>query len=137
VTWTYNPESLGTDLAKVRNLIGDTNTNDKLLTDEEIAVYQALETNLFSVAALCCDAIIAKLARDIDRSNLGMSAQRSQKIQHYQDMRDRYLAKAASGAGGVFFGGADVSENAKIDSDPDATKPEFELGQFDNKEGLS
>lgn len=98
MTWTYSSTSISTDLAKVRLLVGDTNTNDQLLTDEEVAYFQTLDTDLRLVAARCCDAIVAKLSRNIDRSNLGMSATRSQSIQHYMDLADR-LRKEARSAG--------------------------------------
>lgn len=98
MTWTYSSTSIGTDLAKIRLTLGDTNSNDPLLTDEEIAYYQTLDTDLRLVAARCCDAIVGKLARNIDRSNLGMSAQRSQVVQHYLDLADRLRKEARNSA---------------------------------------
>lgn len=131
MTWTYSPTSLGTDLAKVRLYIGDTNTNDQLLSDEEIAVFTTLETSLFMAAARCCDAIIAKLARDIDRSNIGMSASRSQKVQHYKDLRDKLEEWSKSGGGGMFVGGVSADANETLDTDADNIKPQFTVGKFD------
>ena len=132
MTWTYNPASVSTALAKVRLYIGDTNTNDQLLSDEEVAAIQGTETNLFYVAARCCDAVIAKLARDVDRSNLGMSATRSTKIQNYEALRDSLYKQAAAGNAGMFVGGVSESANETLDADADNIKPLFKLGQFNN-----
>ena len=120
MTWTYSSTSLSTDLAKVRLKIGDTNTNNQLLSDEEIQVSldEYSDTKLASIG--CIRAILAKLARDIDRSNLGMSAQRSQQIQHYKDL----LAELSSESGlyaEPFFGGGSLDEKDSLESDSDYT----------------
>lgn len=131
MTWTYDSTDISTDLAKVRLLIGDTNTNEQLLADEEINFYIGRKADVTLSAADCCDAIVAKLSRDTDRNNLGMGAQRSQKIQHYQDLADRYRNEGRMEAG-AFAGGTSKSDEDSWEADTDTKQPRFQQDGFDN-----
>ncbi len=129
MTWTFNATSITTDLAKVRSRCGDVNTNDQLLTDEQINAILSDNPDLDEAAAISCEEIIAKLARDVDRSNLGMSASRSQKIQHFTDVADRLRGRAVAK---VSFGGASDSDKDTIESDADFPLPLIRRTQNDN-----
>ena len=50
MTWTYDATSIGTDLAKVRLLIGDTETTDQQMTDEEINFFIDNEQTIYKAA---------------------------------------------------------------------------------------
>jgi hypothetical protein len=132
MTWTYDSTDLSTDLAKVRLHVGDTNTNDQLLTDEEINYALSLETAILLASARCCDFIVSKLARDIDRSNIGMNAQRSQKIQHYMDLAVRLrqeYSTSSDGLGEVFVGGVSDANNQTLADDSDYRQAVFQRDQ--------
>lgn len=134
MTWTYS-NALTTTKDKVRFRVGDTNIDKPLLDDEEIASMLSLfgdDVRLATVA--CIKAIIAKLARDYDRSNLGMSAQRSQQIQHYRDLLTEYQGTGIDSAAGVaemFVGGLSKATEDSFDDDPDAKTTEFRRGMDD------
>lgn len=130
MTFTYDSTDISTDLAQVRLRIGDTNSADPLLTDEEITAYLTLDSDIVGAAILCVKAIIAKLARDVDRGNLGMSATRSQKVQHYKDLLIE-LRKGDAHFCQVFAGGLSVSGKESNESDTDYIPPRFKLGMFD------
>lgn len=135
MSWTYDSRNIADNTAKLRLLVGDTNTNDQLLTDSEVTYILTLETNLRLASARACDIIIAKLARDIDRNNIGMSATRSQKVQHYRDMAKDMRAEARlerDDLAEVFLGGVSKSVKTTLESDSDFIQPAFRRGAFDN-----
>ena len=132
MTWTYLPTDISTDLAKTRLLIGDTNTDDQLLTDEEINFHLSQHGSLYLAAADCCDSIVGRLARDIDRSNLGMSAQRSQKVQHYRDLAASLRARGKRSSSIVPTLPATESDKANYASDTTLSQPRFTRDMFSN-----
>lgn len=87
MTFTYSTANLTTPLAQVRLRIGDTDSNLQLLQDEEINVALATHANaVLPTAIACVRLILARIARDVDTSHAGVSAQRDQKTQHYRDL---------------------------------------------------
>ncbi len=118
MTFTYSSSSISTDLAKVRLTIGDTDRDQALLSDEEINYYLARKASVTLAAIDCVKAILAKLARDVDRNNLGMSATRSQKTQHYRDLLKDLQAESMT-VGEVFVGGVSEAERESIEEDED------------------
>lgn len=131
MTWTYSATDISTDLAKIRLLVGDTDADDPLLTDEEIDFYLDETANIYLAAANAIDhGILPKLARDIDRNGTGYSATRSQKFQHYKDLSDKLRAKALTNSEPAFEEpNLSYAENAE--SDTDFVAPSFKIGQFD------
>ena len=96
MTFTYSIASLSTPLAQVRLRIGDTDSNVPLLEDEEINVALGTHANAVLPAAIACvRLILARLARDVDTSHAGVSAQRDQKTQHYRDILQMLLDESA------------------------------------------
>ena len=130
MTWTYSGDP-DTDIKQVRLLIGDTNSQAQLVTDKELTFIFDLTSDIFLAAADACDVIIAKLARDVDRNDIGMSATRSQQIQHYSDLRDSLRKRADSNAEN-YAGAQSVSEKESDTQDVNLPQPSFRRGQFDN-----
>lgn len=131
MTWTYDSTDLSTDLAKVRLDIGDTNTYDQGLTDEEINRY----LNVYDLAGAtlrAAQALYAKWVRDVDRSNLGMSASRSQKLQHLRDLID-YLKARVGRRASPFVGGVSASSKESLEDDTDLVDSRTKRGQFDKE----
>ena len=106
MTWTYDPTNLGTTTAAerldaVRFLVGDTNTVDQQVQDEEIAF--ALDqngNNIYATAAWVAKGIAAKFARLVDVELDGqLSESYSQLQKHYGDLASEldYQSKSVSG----------------------------------------
>jgi len=129
MTWSYsgNPD---TDIKQVRLLIGDTNSQDQLLTDPEIEFIFGLTADIFLAAADACDVIIGKLARDVDRNDIGMSATRSQQIQHYTDLRDSLRRRADTNAEN-YVGAQSVDEKESDRENVNLPQPAIRRGIFD------
>ena len=62
MSWSYDSSALGTHLNWVRLMVGDTDTNVQLISDEEITGALALEPRREQAAALVADAIGATFA---------------------------------------------------------------------------
>ncbi len=119
MTWTYDADNFtGTNLELVRLELGDTNTKDQLLTDEIINVRLGQYSNdITNTVFKCIQDILSKIARDYDRSNVGMSATRSQQTQHYRDMLKEKLAERNQLAEGALMGVSRDEENTLAQDD--------------------
>jgi len=139
MTWTYTGTP-GQDSAAERRdaarlLVGDTNTNDQQVSDEEIAFYLSeASNNTYRAAAIAAQGLAAKYARSVDTAFEGVRSSYSQRATHYKQMALQLEAKAVS-AGGLGMpsaGGISISEIERVDNDTDRVKPVFKQGQFSN-----
>jgi hypothetical protein len=134
MTWSYDATST-TALNKVRRRIGDTNTNDQLLANEEIEDFLSEYSNdLYATAGASCEAICAKLARESSHSTNGMSNSRDQKFDHYERLAERMWGKARLTATG-FAGGVSEAEEDSFDDDTDLKPYSFRIAQDDKAPG--
>jgi hypothetical protein len=135
VTFTYDDTaSVWTDLTRIRRRIGDTDSDDALLTDEEINDQLSLTDEFNRAAAECVRAILGKMARDVDRTGTGYSATRSQKFQHYKDLLKDLDAEANLQASVELTGGT-KSGIEEYESDSDFVQFPFKKGLHDNEAG--
>jgi hypothetical protein len=119
VTFTFDATDLSTALSQVRTTIHDTDSANPLLTDEQINWRLGqVSQDVRSASIRCVRDIMAALTRNIDRSNVGMSATRSQKFQQYKDLLAE-LKEEAAGLGEVFIGGTSDDEADTLNSDSD------------------
>lgn len=101
MTWTYVPDfSLAKD--RVRLLIGDTDSSDPLISDEEISVHTTgvlAPANDYLAAAAVCDAIAGKFSRRADMSTGASSVSLSQQVTQYErkarELRRRSATRTA------------------------------------------
>lgn len=140
MTWTYIPDySLQRD--RVRDLIGDTDSGDQLLTDEQIGKYttggQLAQGNDYLAAAACAGDIATKFARRVSMSAGGTSVQLNQQAEAYRAMVKDLRAKALrlGGAAG-YAGGISISDKSVQQDDTDAVIPAFtrQMGDTWNRE---
>lgn len=131
MTFTYDAGgSFATTLSKIRLEIGDTNSSDPFLTDEEIAYVTGAETDFWSQCAKCCDLIAAKLARDVNH-RWGSSYEASSKIsENYSDMARKFARRAS--ASYPWSKSISASEKTSNEEDTDVVEPLFKRGLHDN-----
>lgn len=129
MTFSYST-SLTTNKDKVRFRIGDTDSNRPLLSDEEISAVLASKPAVLPSAFECVEAILAKIARDVDRNAAGISSSRSQSFNHYLELRSK-LAREMTTESEMFVGGLSKAAKQSFESDSDFVKPSFGIGQFD------
>lgn len=144
MSWSYSATDLNTTTASgrlnsVRLLIGDTDTTDQLVQNEEInfGLSQAND-NIYYAAAWVCRAIAAKFSRLVDTTLDGaLSAKYSSKAKQYQQLASQVEAQGKKTSGkalGVFAGGISNSDMSVANQDSDRVIPAFAINQFDNVE---
>lgn len=133
LTWTYSGDPAANDRDAVRWLSGDTDTADRLVTDEEIAFALAEHPTQALAAAVVCEAIAAKFAREADRRVGDVSLSASQKAKAYRERAEELRANATILAV-PSFGGLTISGKEALDEDTDAVQPSFRIGKDDHPE---
>jgi len=131
MTWTYGNDPANSTRDELRLLVGDTDTSDQLLTDEEVAYYLAGNgDDALAAAPAACEGIAAHYSRQTDTVNQGLSVNASKRAAAYltlaNDLRDR-----ASALGEVFCGGLTISGKDLLADDSDAIQPAFSVGMDD------
>ena len=63
MSWSYDPAAIEKGLNFVRLMVGDTDTSDQQMSDEEINAILAIEADKWRAAAVVADSISAKYAR--------------------------------------------------------------------------
>ena len=144
MSWSYDPNTLNTTtsagrLNTVRLLVGDTDTTDQLVQNEEITfALSQTGDNVYYGAVWICRAIAAKFSRLVTTTLDGaLSANYSDKAKQYNQLAVQIEAQGKKTSGkalGVFAGGISVTEMNVANSDPDRVKPAFSITQFDNPE---
>lgn len=107
MSWTYDVTQLSTSqLMQVRFEIGDTDSTDPLMQDEEITYAIGAETSTASAAAKCCEGIARKFARLADTTLGPSKVAASQRFEHYQtlakQLRKDSTAMNAPTGGGIY-----------------------------------
>jgi hypothetical protein len=138
VTWTYSDPSAN-DRDKVRFKLGDTDTSDELISDEEIAYLLTLGT-VQQAAAHGAEAIAARFARKADKTIGDLALKLSQKAEAYWKL----AAALWEDAGGKlpslelvpYAGGISVSDKEAVEEDSDRVEPAFrrDVGFFDTED---
>lgn len=140
MTWNYkNPEA--NDKDKVRFLIGDTDSTDPLVSDEEILHCITKQTRLELAAAMTLRALAAKFSRMVDKSMGGISARMGQIAKAFSDRANeldpgRLTANINVGILPV-FGGVTIAEKMNENADYGATQPAFKKGMNDDPRGMN
>jgi len=135
MAWTYGADPANSDRDAVRLTIGDTDTNDQQLQDSEVNYFLSLfgdtgSGRVIPASIRCCEALVAKYARQTDTTNQGLSVAASKRHDHYlslaQTLRDQETTVAD-----VFLGGETFSEAETLDDNSDLIPPSFRIGLDD------
>lgn len=138
MAWTYD-STLSTDRDKIRVLIGDYDSNDPMLSDEEIAFMQAENGDIYSTAAACIDIAIAALARKPESKSVGpLSLSYAGRIRNLEAARTR-IKKMKDDRAGVpipYAGGISRDDKIAVEQAGDRTN-DFAIGQMDAPGGMN
>lgn len=133
MTWSYSGDPGSSNLDHVRFLLGDTNSSDPQLSNEEINFLLSENSdNVYAAATMGARALVSKFSRMVDKEIGDLKYKYSDLVKHYISLIDQWKRKAALSnititAGGVFksTGEADRSNSAIL-------QPDFVSDQFDN-----
>lgn len=127
MTWSYSGNPSASSKDAVRYMIGDTNTNNQLLSDEEIA-YELTRSNVYGAAALACNAIVAKLSRLVDTYlDRDIRANMSQAVRNYQTLAKNLEFKARLAVAAPYCGGIGVADKETKELDESMVPPSFKV----------
>lgn len=132
-TWSFNPTDLATnEKDAIRLEIGDTDSTNWLLADEEITYAISQERNFWAAAARCAEMAGRSLLRKAD-PKLGRSMQviYSKAAQQYFDMAKGLRAKAM-GSVAPYVGGMTITDKETIANDPTLVAPMFTKTMMEN-----
>lgn len=132
MTWTYvDPNN--SDRDKVRFLIGDTDTTDQLLSDEEISwLLTAAGNNVYQAAHDGCYALGSKFARLATSKSVGdMSLSYSDRSRAFMDQAERLLELSARREPPTPWIKPDALKRASDKTIPPDNGTEFWTGQQD------
>jgi len=129
MSWSYsgNPSTSAND--EVRFLVGDTDTTDQLLQDEEIAwlITNCGTTRFAAVEA--ANGIAAKYSRMADKAVGDLRLSASQKSKQYFDLAKRLRRRAMVGSVTPYAGGITESDKNINRDNPDTVVPFFNREQ--------
>jgi hypothetical protein len=129
VTWTYTSDFTASR-DKVRFLVQDTDTNDQLVSDEEIAFALAQNSNIYRAAAIVARSIGLKLSRELTLNPApgGVSLDSQAQAEKYLALAEELADQAtAQGAASIFVGGISIADKTTREEDTDRPVPSFTL----------
>ena len=141
MAWTYSGDPSSSARDAIRFLVGDTDTNDQLVTNEEIAWVNnqvsgsdTATTDLYSAAYRTMITIASKFSRLADQTVGDLKVSLSQKADNARTQADELKALAArEGMVPVpYAGGISVSDKQVDRANSDRVDPFFTSGQFAN-----
>lgn len=132
--WSYDSPT-ASDKDAVRFLVGDTERDDPLVSDEEIEfTLEEFPGSVYTAAAEVAESIAAKFSREVSHSGDGLSYQAEQLQQNYAALAERLRAKAKrhrrSGMG-PYVGGISRRERELADTDLDKVPSSFRSEMHD------
>jgi len=135
MTWTYTSPLSG-DRDRVRTYIGDTDTNDQLLSDEQIIYALDEEATVRAASALAAEWIAALFSRKADKSVGDLSISYSQRAAQYMALAARLRGRSARVVL-PYFGGISKTTKDTREDDTDRVEPAFTVDMLDNPTATS
>lgn len=131
MTWDYSGNPADSDKDKVRFLVGDTDTNDRLVEDEEINWALSEYPSVYVAAAEICEAIAAKFARKVDQSVGDLRISFSKQSDQYSKKAAQLRRKSSILNVKPYAGGISVSDKETVRENSDRVDPSFTRGMDD------
>jgi len=131
MSFSYDLTDLSTEHNRLRLEIGDTNSDDYFLDDEEIGIIQEEKTSFYRRAAACCELICAKIARNV-KTKIGHFSEDSNEIYvRYKDLATKFQAHASVDY--PWSSSITLSEKEGYENDTSLVQPKMKKGIHDNK----
>jgi len=140
MSWSYDATALGTSTAaerlnSVRYLVGDTDTSDQQVQDEEVTfALSQVGDNIFYAASFVADNLSAKYSRLVDTKLDGaLSSKYSDLTKNYRLLASQLRQQGqrySGGALGISFGGITVSGINTNRANTDRVQPSFRRDRF-------
>ena len=130
MTWSYTDPSASAKDA-VRFAVGDTDTSDQQLSDEEIASLLVTYPSPLTAAINACARLSAKYARQVTKTVGRLSIAASDRAKAYRELAADLKEQRRANGLTMFAGGRTIAGNQEFNQDTGATQPSFAIGQDD------
>lgn len=137
MSFTYSGDPTTTQKDEVRFLLGDTDVNSQLISDEEINYLLLKYNSPLSAAINGSRALAAKFARFADETTGDISVKNSQISKRYAELADTLKSQLSETGIQVFAGGISQGRIESNRKDDDRTKEKFAIGMDDNERRYS
>jgi len=146
MAWSYDAMNLGTStlaerINSVRLLVGDTDTNDQQVQNEEVTfALNQTSDNVYYAAAWCARSIAAQYSRRVTQNLSGaLSADYSDLQDHYTSLAEtlEHQGKKTGAVLGVKAGGISIATVDNVRQDTDRVPPSFRRDRFKNPPSYS
>lgn len=136
MTWTYTASSLTAGSKDhVRKLVGDTDSAQPLISDEEITFNLTQFSNVYRAAAQTAEDIAATFASKCDTTNTGdLSVKASQRYAQYSKLAQTLRNRASRGVSTMKVYGAYKANVDTLDEDTSLVEPRFRVGMHNLNE---
>jgi hypothetical protein len=130
----YSGDPSDSLIDEVRFRIGDTDTDEEFLTDDEIAYLLGQESDNVSRAAVRgCKRIAAELSRQVNYRMHGVSVDAKDLAKQFRDLATELETEAALlSVAEPFAGGISVADKQAREADSDRSTPSFKRGLHDH-----
>ncbi len=132
MTWTYSGDPASSVRDAVRFIVGDTDTTDQLISNEEIDYLITKNGTVTRSASESARAISAKFARLMSRSIGGLSADFSAKYRQYLELADNLLTKDELSPVSPYISGFSRSDKEAVELNTDREPTFSRKGIMDN-----
>lgn len=132
MAWTYTGDPADSPRDAVRFYVGDTNFNDQLLQDEEIAFALTHSADPLAAAARCARALASKFSSLVDEKFETIDNKFSQRAKAFHALAGRLErdVKRYGGLGTPLAGGISIAAVDAARMDLDRPQSAFREGQF-------
>lgn len=133
MTWSYSGDPSSSDRDAVRFLIGDTDTTDQQLSNEEINYLLVEYTSVDQTAIAAIGSLIAKYSRYVDQSTGDISLSYSQRINQFKELLNNIRRRMAEGVR-PYCGGLSIADKELDVENDDRVDPAFYEEMWDNNQ---
>ncbi len=130
--WSYTGNPSDSTRDKVRFLIGDTDTGDQQLQDEEIdAMLTDNADNAYTAAIACAEVLVARFSRYVTKSVGDLSISYGERVTNYKSLLGQLRMRSSIQSAAPYCGGISVSDKLTDEADTDRVAPAFSIGSMD------
>lgn len=135
MAWTYTGDPASSPKDEVRFILGDIDSTDPQLTDEEINYVLGQYSNSIYISVVgLLDILLLRYGRIVSESVGSVSIQYNQRYQAWLEMRRIFLEKSNM-SGIPYAGGISVADKATRAANSDRVTPAFSRDMMNNDKG--
>jgi hypothetical protein len=135
VSWSYSFNPGSTPKDQVRFLIGDTDSTDPLLQDEEIVwVLSKYNNSPINAAIRCCESVVGKFSRLANETVGQVRIEFKQKAEGYMKLLTMLKTRLATEDATPYAGGISISDKITVNQNTDRVKPDFKKHMMENEQ---